>query len=88
VDADCSNVLEDVMNTTTPHIAAACDRAGEACEMAPALQDCPECGNGYLAIRTDVYQDQRDFIYCDVCGCLADRRVWNRITPKETACPR
>lgn len=44
-------------------------------------QDCPQCGNAYLAIRTDIHKDKREFVYCDTCGCLADRRVWNRITP-------
>ena len=34
------------------------------------------CGNSYLAIRTDIYKDGREFIYCDCCGALADRKTW------------
>jgi transcription elongation factor Elf1 len=48
-------------------------------------QNCPECGNAHLAIRTDIYKDGREFVYCDCCGCLADRRVWDRIVPKDSA---
>lgn len=48
-----------------------------------ALKDCPVCSNAYLAIRTDLYKDGREFVYCDCCGCLADRRVWNRISALE-----
>lgn len=56
--------------TTTP--------AGEG-GLSDEPQNCPQCENSYLAIRTDIYKDKREFVYCDCCGCLADRRVWNRI---------
>lgn len=50
------------------------------------LQDCPNCGNAYLAIRTDIYKDGRDFVYCDCCGCITEKSVWNRVAKKES-CP-
>ena len=40
------------------------------------LKTCPHCDNPYLAIRTDVYKDKREFIYCDCCGAMADRKTW------------
>lgn len=46
---------------------------------------CPECSNEYLAIRNDIHKDGRAFVYCDVCGCMAPKSVWNRITPRATA---
>lgn len=39
------------------------------------LPDC-SCGNSYLAIRTDIYKDKREFIYCDCCGAMATRDLW------------
>lgn len=46
------------------------------------LQNCPDCSNEYLTIRVDIYKDERECIYCDVCGLITPRSVWNRITPK------
>lgn len=46
---------------------------------------CPECSNEYLAIRNDIHKDGRAFVYCDVCGCMAPKSVWNRIGPRATA---
>lgn len=43
--------------------------------MRTTLETC-RCGNDYLAIRTDIYKDKREFVYCDVCGALADRKTW------------
>lgn len=43
--------------------------------MSDQIETC-RCGNDYLAIRTDIYKDKREFIYCDVCGALADRKTW------------
>ena len=43
------------------------------------LNDCPRCGNSYLAIRTDFYKDKREFVYCDCCGCIAEKEIWNSI---------
>jgi len=45
----------------------------------PTINDC-RCGNSYLAIRTDLYKDKREFIYCDCCGAMADRETWHRAT--------
>ena len=42
-----------------------------------ALPNCA-CGNQYLAIRTDIYKDGREFVYCDCCGALATRVMWER----------
>jgi len=42
------------------------------------IHDCPECGNGYLAIRTDIHKDKREFVYCDICGALASRNLWQK----------
>ena len=39
------------------------------------ISDC-RCGNAYLAIRTDLYKDGREFVYCDCCGALADHKTW------------
>lgn len=39
------------------------------------LPDC-SCGNSYLAIRTDIYKDKREFIYCDCCSAMATRDLW------------
>ena len=39
------------------------------------LADCL-CGNSYLAIRTDIYKDKRQFVYCDCCGALTTRDLW------------
>lgn len=47
--------------------------------MSDELKSCPECTNDYLAIRTDIYKDQREFVYCDCCGCMAPKSVWNLI---------
>lgn len=44
--------------------------------MTDELKTCPHCDNPYLAIRTDVYKDKREFIYCDCCGAMADRKTW------------
>lgn len=41
-----------------------------------SLPNCPVCDNDYLAIRTDVYKDQREFVYCDCCGATATRQLW------------
>lgn len=49
------------------------------------LKDCHECGNEYLTIRTDIYKDKREFVYCDCCGLLAQKSVWNLIVPKAVA---
>lgn len=57
----------------------------EAERAAPQLLPCPECQNEYLAIRTDIYEDKREFVYCDCCGCIAVRSVWNAI--RRTAAP-
>lgn len=43
------------------------------------MSKCPCCENEYLSIRTDFYKDSREFVYCDVCGAMADRRIWNMI---------
>lgn len=43
--------------------------------MTDQIETC-RCGNDYLAIRTDIYKDKREFVYCDVCGALADRKTW------------
>lgn len=43
------------------------------------LHDC-HCGNSYLAVRTDLYKDKREFVYCDCCGALADRKTWRLAT--------
>lgn len=51
------------------------------------LLPCPECENYYLAIRDDLYRGKREFVYCDCCGCLAPKSVWNlirRSTPPAT----
>jgi len=40
------------------------------------IPNCPACGNNYLAIRTDISKDGREFIYCDCCGALATRNIW------------
>lgn len=48
--------------------------------MTDTINDCVNCGNSYLTIRTDVYKDKRQFIYCDVCGAMADRRTWKFAT--------
>lgn len=37
---------------------------------------CPECDNEYLAIRTDIYKDKREFVYCDCCGFLLQEKHW------------
>ncbi len=39
------------------------------------LKPC-SCGNEYLAIRTDVYKDKREFVYCDCCGALGTVKLW------------
>lgn len=43
---------------------------------AQTLPNCPVCDNAYLAIRTDVYKDKREFVYCDCCGATATRQLW------------
>lgn len=45
---------------------------------APSEREIPDCscGNSYLAIRTDVYKDGREFVYCDCCGAMATRDLW------------
>ena len=45
---------------------------------------CGTCGNTYLAVRTDVYKDKREFMYCDCCGAMADRKTWNRAHPQAS----
>lgn len=58
-------------------------------ERAAPLLPCPECQNEYLAIRTDIYKNQREFVYCDCCGCIAVRSVWNAIARRATvACDK
>jgi hypothetical protein len=52
------------------------------------LQDCPNCGNSYLAIRTDMYKDEREFVYCDCCGCITERDVWNRVSKRPELVPK
>jgi hypothetical protein len=49
------------------------------------LLPCPECENEYLAIRTDIYKDQREFVYCDRCGCMTGKNVWNLIARRTPA---
>jgi predicted RNA-binding Zn-ribbon protein involved in translation (DUF1610 family) len=44
---------------------------------------CPNCGNEYLAIRTDVYKDKREFYYCDCCGAMADKKTWKKATVNQ-----
>lgn len=44
--------------------------------MTQEIPDCPNCNNQYLAIRTDIYKDKREFIYCDQCGSVATRSLW------------
>ncbi len=39
------------------------------------LKDCA-CGNPYITIRTDIYKDKREFVYCDVCGALGTLKLW------------
>lgn len=43
------------------------------------LKNCPVCNNDYLAIRTDIYKDKREFVYCDCCGAMATRSLWQMI---------
>ena len=45
------------------------------------LPNCAVCGNSYLAIKTHIYKDKREFIYCDCCGAMADRKTWMLVTP-------
>lgn len=40
------------------------------------LCNCPICENSYISIRTDIYKDKRQFVYCDVCGAMADIKLW------------
>lgn len=44
------------------------------------LCDCPVCNNSYISIRTDIYKDKRQFVYCDVCGAMADIKLWELMT--------
>lgn len=44
--------------------------------MSKKLPNC-RCGNSYLTIRTDIYKDKREFVYCDCCGALADMETWS-----------
>jgi hypothetical protein len=48
---------------------------------------CPNCGNEYLAIRTDIYKDKREFFYCDCCGAMADRKTWEKATAQPAQEP-
>ncbi len=43
------------------------------------LPSCATCDNSYLAIRTDVYKDKREFVYCDCCGAMADKATWMKM---------
>lgn len=43
------------------------------------IKDCHCCGNNYLAIRKDIYKDGREFVYCDSCGAMATKDVWQMI---------
>ena len=45
---------------------------------------CGTCGNPCLAVRTDVHKDKREFMYCDCCGAMADRKTWNRAHPQAS----
>lgn len=55
--------------------------------MSDELKTCPECRNEHLAIRTDIYKDGREFVYCDCCGCLASKGVWNLIVRTTQPAP-
>lgn len=50
-----------------------------------ALPDCPVCANAYLAIRTDIYKDKREFVYCDCCGAMATVPLWTAAQSPEIA---
>lgn len=43
------------------------------------------CGNTYLSIRTDIYKGKREFIYCDCCGAMATRTLWQSSATSDAA---
>ena len=50
------------------------------------LNLCPICTNQYLAIRTDIYKDKREFVYCDCCGAMATKPMWQAAQAQQPTC--
>ena len=46
------------------------------------MEKCPRCENPYLAVRQDIYKDERNFLYCDMCGFLIEEAAIGLISPR------